>query len=621
LQFPSAAVKNSLLDAADTEFWMNRGEDKRMSRPLLLYAAGIASLTALTFAPVRDFDFVNYDDLEFVVENPHVATGISLDNVRWALENPYGATGGPVTWLSHMFDAELFGMDAGAHHVTSLALHVLNAVLLLIVLARITGAPGPSALVAALFAVHPLHVESVAWISQRKDVVSTLFWILAIAAYAGYVRRPSAARYGLVAGLVLLGLLSKPMVATLPFVLLLLDVWPFRRLPRGAPRGPAVRRLIAEKAPLILMAAGSLFLTFEAQRALGAVTDADRVPLAARLSNAVVSYCAYLAATAWPHALVPFYPYRVSIPPPTVALCGGALLGLTAAALAAWRRAPYATVGWLWYAGTLLPVIGIVQVGGHAMADRFTYVPSIGLFIAVAWGATALLARMGITGAIRAAIAVAAVLACAGAARAQAMHWRNGVTLWTHTTHVQPDNARAHANLGVALARAGNLAAAAPHYEEALRLYPRDARTWNNLGLALAAAGRRQEAIARYREAIRLEPGYTNARINLANLLDEDGQGAEAIGHYQEALRAEPGNVLARANLAIALGRNGRVDEAIPQMLDVIRRNPTEPQWHFIAAMMWLQKGQPAEAIPQLQEALRLNPGYEDARAALARLR
>jgi Flp pilus assembly protein TadD len=592
-----------------------------MNRSVLLYAAAIACLVGLTFAPVRNFEFVNYDDLEFVVENPHIATGLSRDNVRWALANPYGATGGPVTWLSHMIDVELFGMDPGAHHLTSLALHGLDAVLLLIVLARITNAPGPSALVAALFAVHPLHVESVAWIAERKDVVSTLFWILAIGAYAGYVRRPRVWRYGLVVVLVLLGLLSKPMVATLPFVLLLLDVWPFRRIPRDPPRGAAVRRLIAEKIPLILMAAGSLWLTLEAQRALGAVREIEGVPLAARLANAAVSYCAYLGKTAWPIGLVPFYPYRLSIPPVTVALCAAALVAITAASVLAWRRAPYLSVGWLWYLGTLVPVIGVVQVGSHAMADRFTYVPSIGLFIALAWGGRELLQRLGVTTAVRAAIAIAVVVACAGAARAQTAHWRDGVALWTHATVQQPGNARAHANLGVALARRGDLHAAIPHYEEALKLQPLDPLTQNNLGLALAAGGRHEEAISHYREAVRLRPGYANARINLANLLDEAGRSAEAIGHYQEALHVEPENVLGRANLAIALARLGRVDEAIPEMLDVIRRSPRDAQWRFLAGMMWLEKGQPREAIPQLEEAVRLNPGHEEARQALARLR
>jgi Tfp pilus assembly protein PilF len=577
----------------------------RGTRALILAAIGVAFVTILTFAPVRHFDFVNYDDLEFVAENPHVATGLTAANVRWAFTHPYTATGGPITWISHMLDVELFGLDPGAHHVTSLAIHLCNALLLLLVLWDMTGAVGRSAWVAALFAVHPLHVESVAWVAQRKDVLSTFFWLLTMWAYVAYARRPFDSplipaskderlaqgrplrRYVTVALLLTLGLMSKPMVATLPFVLLLLDVWPLQRLPLDRTWWGAARRLTLEKLPLFALAAASIALTFAAQREIGAVAGFDAVPLPLRLANAAVSYVAYIGRMFWPAGLAAFYPYRESVPPLVVAGCVLALAAATAAAIRARPRAPYATVGWLWYLGTLVPVVGIVQVGGHAMADRFTYVPLVGLFIVLAWGGAAVRARAGLSRASMTIAAMAAVLACAILARGQALHWQNGVALWEHATRVTRDNARAHANLGVSLARQGQLGPAIAEYREALRLEPGAADTHNNLALALVGARQPDAARAHYEEAIRVKPAYANAHTNLANLLDEQGRADEAIRHYREAIRLEPDHLLAHVNLAMTLARMGRA----------------------------------REAIPHLETALRINPGYEPARRVLDEIR
>jgi protein O-mannosyl-transferase len=528
------------------------------------------------------FDFVNYDDLEFVVENSHVSTGISATNLRWAFTNAYAGTGGPLTWISHMVDARLFDLDAGAHHRTSLVLHACNALLLLAVLWTMTHKTGRSAWVAALFAVHPLHVESVAWVAERKDVLSTTFWFLTVWAYVIYVRRPCVWRYTTMATFFALGLLSKPMVATLPFVLVLLDVWPLERINvrevyrRGTKpaRDPSIPRLVLEKTPLFVLSAISIALTFEAQRKIGAIAAIESLPIGSRVSNAIVSYVAYIGKMFWPIDLAAFYPHPLSIPP--VRLVGAALLlgVLTVCAIVAARDKPYVTVGWFWYVGTLVPVIGIVQLGSHAMADRFTYIPLVGLFIVVAWGGTSLLQRAGSSWATVTIAAVAVVVAFAVISRAQVHYWQNGVTLWERATQVTRNNARAHANLGVALAREGQRARAIAEYRDALRIEPGYAEAHNNLALVLTAEGRAEEALAQYQDAVRLKPDYANAHTNLANLLDERGRADEAIAHYREAIRLDSSHVLARVNLAVTLARAGRIDEAIGELEAALRLDP-----------------------------------------------
>jgi len=543
-------------------------------RTRIAVALAIALLAATVFWPVTSFDFVNYDDLEFVVENPHVRTGLNAENVAWAFANPYTATGGPLTWASHMLDVEMFGMNAGRHHATSLVLHLCNTALLLALLWRMTGAFGPSAVAAALFGIHPLHVESVAWVSERKDVLSTLFWLLTIRAYVSYVKRPAWPRYAAVVACFTLGLLSKPMVATLPFVLLLLDVWPLARWQPDDGFWNGARSRVVEKLPLFALAAVSMGLTLSAQLHIGAVAAFDTLPLRIRFSNGAVSYFAYLGKAIWPAGLVPFHPYRDSLPAGIVAASAAGLIALTAAAIVVVRRAPYVTVGWLWYVGTLVPVIGIVQIGGHAMADRFTYIPLIGVFILIAWAGATIAARLRLPAPAVACPAAFIVVAFAVGARAQVLHWQNGVTLWQHTTQVSPDNGRAHANLGVALAREGRRGAAIVEYQEALRLDPRSAEAHNNLALAFVDDRKPEAALEHYTEAVRLKPDYPNAHTNLANLLDDRGRTAEAIAHYREAIRLDPDHVLARMNLAIALAKNGQFGEAMAQLEAVLRLEP-----------------------------------------------
>jgi len=530
--------------------------------------------TVIVFAPVRQFEFVTYDDFDFIVENPHVNTGLSTANLSWAFANPYRATGGPVTWLSHMVDVQLFGLDAGPHHLTSLAIHICNGVLLFVLLTTLTGALGRSLCAATLFAIHPLHVESVAWVAERKDVLSTFFLLLTVGAYIAYGRRRTAWRYFGVVVLFTIALMSKPMVATLPFMLLLLDFWPLQRW--GPEQGWRLAApLVREKIPLFVLAAVAMLLTLTAQQQIGAVADFGTIPLSSRASNAASSYLAYMGKMVWPVDLAPFYPYQESLRARVAFMSFSIMAILTTAALACARRAPWVTVGWLWYVGTLVPVIGIVQIGGHRMADRFTYIPLVGLFIVCVWVGHSLLEHIGLSTKSAAGAAIPLIAACMLAGRAQVLHWQNGVTLWQHAIASDPANARAHANLGVAFDRQGRRDAAVSEYLRALHVDANLADTHNNLALALAAEGRRSEAERHYQDALHIRPTYPNAHTNLANLLDDEGRSEEAIGHYREAIRLDPENSLARLNLAVAIAKRGQIDQAISIVDQVLQHDPS----------------------------------------------
>lgn len=526
----------------------------------------------LSFVPVREFGFVNYDDNEYVYENPPVRAGLSAQGVVWAFTAVHSANWHPLTWLSHMLDCELFGLDAGWHHVTSLVLHAAATLVLFGALRALTGSSPKSAVVAALFAVHPLHVESVAWISERKDVLSALFWAGAMWAWAGYARRPALGPYLLTAVLFVLGLLAKPMVVTLPFALLLLDVWP---LGRTALAKPAVDRedeplpvvslggLVREKVPLFAISALASVVTFLAQRASGAVTTIEALPIPIRFQNAIVAYATYLGKTIWPTDLAVFYPYRMPLPTAEVALSALVLVALSAFALWTLRTRPYVLVGWLWFLGTLVPVIGIVRVGDQAMADRFTYLPHIGLFVALAWGASDLVSWRAGARRLLVPLAAAAVLACVVVTRAQVSHWRDSVTLFEHALAVTERNHVAEMNLSGALLARGEGEAAIGHARRAVELDPEDARVHVNLGLALARMGDAEGARASYARTLAIDPENQMAHLNLALLLSEEERWDESMREYGEVLRRDPAHAKAHAGLAWALSRSGRRDEAI----------------------------------------------------------
>ncbi len=620
----------------------------------------------LVFGPIRNHDFVAYDDPAYVTENPQVLAGLTWRGLAWACTSGYAANWHPLTWISHMLDVQFYGVNAGLHHLTSLVLHIAGALLLFAFLYRTTGAPARSAFVSGLFAIHPLHVESVAWIAERKDVLSTVFWMLTLCTYAWYVRKPGVVRYLIVAACFALGLLAKPMLVTLPFVLLLLDVWPLRRMMPGAAAdtgspnsstSPAARTvphwLWLEKIPMLMMAAASSLVTFMVQQQGGAVNGLDVYPLTLRLENALVSYVAYIGKMVWPARLAVMYPYPQAISAGWVAGAVLILLGVTLLVIREARRRPYLPVGWFWFLGTLVPVIGLVQVGIQAMADRYTYVPLVGLFIMVAWGVPELLHRWKYAHRALAVASIFVLVACAAAARNQVGYWKDNVALWTHTTEVtlNLENYRAHNALGMVLREQGRTEEAMKHFSEAVRIRPGFAEAQRNLGLTLANAGRTDEAITSLTAAARLEPESARAHGDLAFALSLQGRLDEAIAEYSEALRLDPslarvhnalGAALAGAkksgealahfseavrldpdyaeahnNLGLALAGEGRIDEAFHQFSEAARLKPGYAEAHNNLGLVLADQGKFSDAIAQYSEAVRLRPGFESAQVNL----
>ena len=544
----------------------------------------LIALNLAVFAPVRHYDFVQLDDPTQVSENANVAGGLTWAGVRWAFTTAHAGYWMPLVWLSHMADVQLHGMNSGPHHVTNLLLHIASTLLLFGLLWRITGAVGRSAFVAALFAVHPLHVESVAWITERKDVLSTLFWMLTMWAYVAYVRRPGRARYLLAAVSFALGLMAKPMLVTLPFVLLLLDVWPLGRLRLGGlrARGSGLRtqdsgRLLWEKLPLFGLAGAGGIVAFITQQQAGAVSNLQVYSPGLRVGNALVSYVAYIGKMFWPARLAVLYPFPDSIPAASVAGAVALLAVVSFVVLRLAARRPYLAVGWLWYLVTLLPAIGVVQVGVQAMADRFTYVPLVGLFIVVAWSVPDALAARSVTRRVAVpVVAVLVVLACARTARAQVAYWKDSVTLWTRTTELtlDMDAYHAHMSLGAVLRDQGRLDEAAGHFGEAVRLNPGSAESHNDLATVLQRQGKVDQAIVHYREALRLQPALAEVHNNLGAVLAGQGRFDEAIVHFSEAAHLKPDLEIAHVNLALAFARTGRAQDALREFNEVLRINP-----------------------------------------------
>lgn len=625
-------------------------------------ALALVAFNVAVYASVWNFEFVRFDDPDYVTGNAQVTNGVTWPGTKWALTTGHAANWHPLTWLSHMMDVQMFGINAGAHHVTNLLLHIANTLLLFIVLRRMTGAVWRSAFVAGLFAIHPLRVESIAWVSERKDVLSTFFWMLTLLAYTAYVRHPGARRYALVLLLFALGLLAKPMVVTLPFVLLLLDVWPLRRIVLwrdgrrliSAGDGPVAMRLVREKLPLIAIAAVSSVVTVIVQRRWGAVGNLTAYPLVLRLENAVVNYLAYIGKMVWPARLSAFYPYRQSVSVWAFATAALVLIAVTVAVVRGSRNRPYLLVGWLWYLGTLTPVIGVVQVGLQSMADRYTYVPLVGLFIIVAWGAADLAERWLSQRAVLPATAAVVLGALAITARAQVETWRNSLALWQHAVDATSGNAYAQYNLGVVLVQAGRVDEGISRFREALRIDPTYPDVHIDLGNALNARGafdeavaefatvvrlrpdyaeariaygnllrsrgRNSDAIVQYREAVRLNPALASAHNELGNALTSDGQFADAMAEYAQAVRLAPDFAEAHNNVGAALARAGKSEEAIGEFLEALRLKPGDATFHYNAALMLEGVGRTREAIEHLQAALRTDPAHEAARRALDRL-
>jgi len=537
----------------------------------LWISIGLIALNLAIYAPVAGYDFVDFDDKEYVTDNPHLADGFSRRGLEWAWTTGYQANWHPLTWMSHMLDVRLFGFDPGAHHAVNVALHILSTLLLFGVLLSMTSAPGRSAFVAALFAAHPLHVESVAWIAERKDVLSTVFWMLTIWCYTLYVRDQRRSRFAMVVLCLGLGLLAKPMLVTLPFVLLLLDFWPLERV-KFAPGQQAVwRQLVREKLPLLGIAAASSAVTFFAQRHWGTVQNLQAFPAGFRIANAANSYIAYVLKMLCPVRLAVYYPSH-PLSPWTVIASAAAVTAISATVWLMAARLPYLLVGWCWYVGTLVPVIGLIQVGKQAMADRYSYVPIVGAFVIVAWGIWDLpIPRL------RRYVPVAAALAivgCAATARIQLGYWKNFYSLWTHALEVTEDNDVAENNLGAQFINQGKLDDAMVHLVQAVRINPQYATAHSNIGMVFLQQKRLEEAAAQFQETVRLTPSDATAQSNLGVVLSRTGRREEAILHFSEAVRLAPWFAQARNQMARVLIDLGRREEANRQVEEVLRLNP-----------------------------------------------
>jgi hypothetical protein len=528
----------------------------------------LIALTLGVYWQVQYHDFVNYDDFRYVIENPHVRAGLTRGGLAWAFTNLEAGFWHPLTWLSHMLDCHLYGLNPKGHHLNNLLFHIANSLLLFLVLKRMTGALWRSWLVAALFALHPLHVESVAWVSERKDVLSTFFWMMTLWAYVLYVQNPRPLRYLAVNIFLALGLMAKTMVATLPFVLLLLDYWPLGRIRPGerghgfpskgaesvatTARGVPLFRLILEKIPLMILSALSVAVTFYAELGVGALSTLESAPMTTRIANALVSYVAYMGKTLWPRNLSALYLYAPELPGWQVAGSLAVLGVLSILVLMGARRWPYLPVGWFWYLGTFVPVIGLVKIGSHAMADRYTYIPLIGLFLVIVWGVPSLLSGwtrrrplLGIfTGAVLAVLSLSTWF--------QVRYWRNSVALFEHAVRVTDRNFLAHKNLGFVLYLEGRPKQAEYHLRESLRINPGFASAHFHLANVLVLQGKDEEAVSHYRKALDIDPKDGQVHNNLGLALLRRGEREKALYHFSEALRLNPDDKKARQNLEIA---------------------------------------------------------------------
>jgi Tfp pilus assembly protein PilF len=544
---------------------------------------GLVVATLAVYWQVRGFEFVDYDDGMYVTANPHVQSRLTWDSVKWAF-TAHDGYWYPLTWLSHMLDWQLFGAYSGGHHLDSVLIHTIVTLLLFGWLAHATGAIGRSAFVAALFALHPLHVESVAWVAERKDVLYGLFWMLTLWAYVRYVERPDRVRYLILLASYAAGLMAKPMVVTLPLVLVLLDIWPLGRLNvqrSGDIFGWRAAGLWREKIPLFALAGASCIATWWTQYQLGAVVSVQKVGIGLRLTNALISYCRYLGKAIWPANLSVLYPYAREWPLSQTTLAVIALLVVSILAVRQLRSRPYLAVGWFWYLGTLVPVIGIVQVGSTGLADRYTYIPLCGVFISVAWLGHDLARGSRTARFTLSAVGVAIVVACAAVTWQQLHYWRNSVALFERALAVTEDNYMPHYHLGLVLAKQGKLDEAVAQFRQAERLEPDYAPIHYNLGLALALQSKYPEAIAEYSLAVRADSallvarqGMFQARVAEGIRLAQRGEYAEAGAQFSEALRIDPRSANAHYDLGAALARQGKLGDAISHFEEAVRLDP-----------------------------------------------
>ncbi|MDO9566599.1 MAG: tetratricopeptide repeat protein [Candidatus Desulfaltia sp.] len=611
-------------------------------------------LTLVVYWQVKDFNFAGYDDELYITENLHVQSGLTCESIKWAFTTFHAGNWHPVTWLSHMLDIELYGLNPMGHHWTNLQFHIANTLLLFFILQQMTGAIWKSAFVAALFALHPLHVESVAWVSERKDVLSAFFGMLTISVYIIYVKKRNLLRYFLVFILLSLGLMAKPMLVTLPFVLLLLDFWPLERLKyyfhhqSSGFQSLNLSRLIWEKAPLFIPVAISSVLTILAQKDAGALYTFEALPITTRIANAFVSYAGYIIKTIWPQNLAVFYPHPFG----TLSLWYVFLAALAIAVISffsirLFKQHPYVAVGWFWYLGTLVPVIGLIQVGAQGMADRYTYIPLIGLFIIVAWGISDLLKKWHFNKIVLAVFAIILISVFSTQSYFQIKHWKNSTSLFEHAVKVTDNNWLAYNNLGLALMRDGKLNDAVFYFKETLQIRPNFLKTLDNLGIALyrlekfeealfyyskaltidpknagihnntanvhTALGKLEKAVQHYKKAILIDPEFAEAHYNLANVLVTQGKLEKAILHYESAIKKDSGHSNAHYNLGCILLNQKEYKEALTHFAEVIKINPDYKQAYNQIGIILLQRGKIKKAEKFFSKAVQIDPGYKEA--------
>ena len=621
----------------------------------LLWVVGICSVISVAalvcFWPLHRSDFVNFDDPDYVTENRQAQSGIHWTTVQWAFGTRRAGNWHPVTWLSHSLDCQLFGLDPGAHHLVNLGFHAANAMLVFLLFRKMTGALWRPALLAALFALHPLHVEAVAWISERKEVLSSFFFMLTVLAYARYAQgrgapreppiSPSAegSRTGLpqprllasfapwyLGALLLfaLGLLSKPMLVTTPFVLLLLDYWPLQRIGHDPTfRKETLTRLFAEKIPFLVLSIASCVVTFQVQQQAGAV-KAD-LSLWERVQNAIVSYAEYIGRLFWPLKLSVIYPHPGKWPAGVVLVSFLLLVLVTVFVFTTGRKRKYLVVGWLWFLGTLVPVIGLVQVGHQSTADRYTYLPLTGLFLMLVWGVrhcVFAVADKEATFSYPAAAAACLVLGvCAALTHRQVTYWQDGETLFRQALKATRNNFMAHNHLAMYFSDHGDTTAALEQYRISAMINPAFGETQNNLGVELARKGDLGEALTCFSNAVSIDPRQAAAHNNLGMALSARGQPLEAVAEYEKCLLIEPDNARAHGNLARTLTGLGRLDEAIGHYRQASKLNPADVEAHLNLANVLAQQGNLEEALRECNEVLRLKPDHELARQAVVILR
>ncbi len=598
----------------------NNATDMPNKRHFYIICLFLAVATLAVYWQVLDNDFVHYDDNDYITENLRVQKGVTFDNLTWAFASSHATNWHPITWISHMIDCQLYGLNPKGHHLTSLLFHVANTLLLLLIFVRMTGALWQSSFVAALFALHPLHVESVAWVAERKDVLSTFFMMLTLWVYTIYVKKGGVRRYLLVVLFFVLGLMSKPMLVTLPFVLLMLDFWPLGRLglirdTRNEVTGqhtderPNIFRLVLEKVPFFALAVGSSIVTFIVQERGGSVKLLEQYSIQTRIVNANVAYIEYIVNMVWPVKLAVLYPHPGnSLPIWKGVVTGLVMVLITVLVIRKARKIQYLAVGWFWYIVTLIPVIGIVQVGSQAMADRYTYITLIGLFVIIAWSANDLLSkwlRRKIWLGTLAAIILPVLIVLTWK---QVQYWEDSITLYKHTLKHTSNNVHIHNNLGNVLKKRGRTEEAIKHYLQALRLKPDYVKAHYNLGIAYADSGMHKEAIDKYKQVIRIDPDNAWAHNNLSNAYGALGMYKEAIEECKKAIRINPDFAVAHYNLGNTYGESGMYKEAIEAYKQVIRINPDFADAHSNLGYAYLSSSMHKEAIEAYKQVIRIHP-------------